>query len=703
MNKRRKKILNCINYLILVCVPIIFSMISIRFWEMDFTIYPDMNGGDGILICAIIKSIQQNGISGAFFNSIIGAPTGSTLIDTPFLDMASLIFIWVVSFFVKNTSVIYYLYYIVPFAFISLAMFKLLIRQNVNIVTADVFSILMSIAPYHFYRMLGHATLGNYFTVPLGIYLAFAILEGEWKDVSHIKNKTNKIRIILFSILVGLGQLYYAFFSLMIMCLALLVRVIDTKKIKENLKYSISILIVLFCFMCNMFPKIIYEIIAGKNYLAGIRYAWESEMYGLKIIQLLLPVAYSKIPKFAEINKEYSTTFPIITENSFSSLGIIASVGFIILCILLFLLIISKVEYRGKFGILSFVSLATLCLVLFCTIGGFGTIFSFFISPQLRGLNRVSIYIYCFCLFAVAFIIEQRLQKRKVIQFAVSILILCLGIFDQFNMLAVGWQESKQIDQAEYETYFHKIEDSVGANAMIYQLPYIGFPEYGVYLNIQDYTHLLGYLLTDNLRWSYGGVKGRENLAENLYFGEGKNKVFVNYIRNSGFDGVLIDTYGYNDQGNEIIDFYSNSLELEPIVSENSRYYFYKIDLDMNLIRDTLVDKEENYMFSKETQELYAIECPLKENTVYEVKMELEYDKAPSLGWVDFYGGANYDNPEQQKGLVLSDRKNTYCVLLESGDVNSSDINPVLVRVGINTETKCILKHIVITEISEVE
>ena len=68
---------------------------------------------------------------------------------------------------------------------ISLAMYYLLRRFKINKWISDVVSILATCAPYHFYRGLGHLTLANYFVVPLSIYLAFAVLEGDWNKTEN--------------------------------------------------------------------------------------------------------------------------------------------------------------------------------------------------------------------------------------------------------------------------------------------------------------------------------------------------------------------------------------------------------------------------------------------------------------------------------------------------------------------------------------
>lgn len=706
MSKNIKSVISCekfvdwVNRLGLIIISILLGAISIRFWEIDFSVYPDIDGGDSVLVCMIIKNVLNNGIAGNFINSSIGAPAGSTLVDVPFLDTAFLLMIWVLSWFVKNASVIFYLMYIIPFSYIALAMYQLLRRFQINRFAADVFAILMACAPYHFYRGLDHITLSNYYTVPLAIYLIFAILEDDWnQQESNIK--THRIRLLIYAILVGLGSLYYAFFGILLMCLALVFRFLKSKNLKKCVSGIVLVIVVMAGFLVNIIPKLVYGIFYGNNNLAGIRYAWESEAYGLKIAQMLLPVSWSRIPFLAGITAEYTNTFPLVTENYMSSLGVIGSIGFILLCLVTMYLFVRDNKNIEKKGVITFCALAVLCLTLFCTIGGFGTLFSLLITPQIRALNRVSIFILCFCFLAIAIGLNDFvLARRKFIGCFLMVVILGIGMFDQYNMYGRGWQEIRKEMQEEYQNFFSEIEDSVGNGGMVYQLPYFDFPEYGSYKGIQDYTPLIAYLLTDDVRWSYGSVKGRENVAKELYLDNGLNDVFVALIREEGYSGVLIDRYGYDDNGDNIIEFYSNILNEQPIISKNDRYYYFDISkYSAHIKRKEIASIETEWVYSQEC-EMYSMECNIESNKVYEINISFDYDDKPTNVWLDFYGGSNYDDMQQQKEVVLDDNNGIYTVVLTSGDVENADFYPVLFRLDVVTDTVCEVYDVTISELA---
>jgi phosphoglycerol transferase len=73
-----------------------------------------------------------------------------------------------------------------------------------------------------------------------------------------------------------------------------------------------------------------------------------------------------------------------------------------------------------------------------------------------------------------------------------------------------------------------KIEQEMPAGSMIFQLPITTFPEGG------DYSLVLGYVHSKNLRWSFPAIKGRESAiwqekVVKLNFKEFKMSIATNF------------------------------------------------------------------------------------------------------------------------------------------------------------------------------
>lgn len=533
----------------------------------DFDIYPSVWAGDAVYISAIIKGIQENGFWGIWFNSRIGAPEMAVLIDFPVIGNIMALIIWMISWFTSCTARILYSYLIITFVLDGVSLTLLLRKLKINREVSFVIGSLFAFAPYHFYRYVSHASLINYIAVPIAIYLAFNVI-GEIED-------EKKWKIVLCTILLGQSYGYYYAFGLIILAVAYLFRFINLENKKEIIKKLWIMILLLFVILLSNMPRLIYSLVNGRNTEAGHRFFFEQEIYGLKIINLLLPVTYSKIEPLRKLTESYVNKAPLVTENRLASLGLIGSIGFVILCGTLIVSFVKKKECCEGF-ITDFCSLTTLVFVLVGTIGGFGEIFNWAVTSQIRCYNRASIVITGLSLIGLAVFLNQVKYKSKLLSIIVCGIILAVGCFDQINILSPNWQDGIRPGQEMYEDYFANVESSLEEGAMVYQLPYLDFPE----LNAKfDYKHFVAYLFTDKLRWSYGGVRGRDLAAKELNVHDGKSYVFLDGIKNAGFQAVYIDLDGYaalGGDGEQVLAFY-DSLDIEPMVSADGKLYVYDI------------------------------------------------------------------------------------------------------------------------------
>lgn len=515
------------------------------------------------------KSIQENGLLGIWFDGRIGAPETSALICRPGTDYTKAIIIWIIAHFTRSTPKIVYIFLILTFVFDGVGMSILLRKLKVKREIAFVFSSLFAFAPYHFYRYILHLALAEYSAVPLAIYLAFCIL-GIIKD-------EKKWKMGLCIIWIGLGWAYYYAFGFIVLAVAYLVDFIKLENKREIIKKIGIGGLLLVTVAISLLPTWVYSFINGENGGGGVqRYFWEQEIYGLKIINLLLPVSYSRIEKFRNLTQSYIESGALsVTENSWANLGLIGSVGFIILCAMMIVSFVKKKESRERF-IIDFCALTTLIFVLLGTIGGFGEIFNWAVTSIIRCYNRASIYILCFAFIAIAVLLNQIKYKKKILLFLMCFIILGVGCFDQIGIPknqfpSSGIKQSQEI----YERYFAQVENQLDEGAMVYQLPYLDYPEVSA---TYDYQHFIAYLFTDKLRWSYGGIKGINMAASELNQHDGMSYAFLLGLQRAGFQAVYIDVNGYQDkeQSRSILKFY-DSLDIAPIVSEDKRFYVYDI------------------------------------------------------------------------------------------------------------------------------
>ena len=110
----------------------------------------------------------------------------------------------------------------------------------------------------------------------------------------------------------------------------------------------------------------------------------------------------------------------------------------------------------------------------------------------------------------------------------------------------------------------------------MFQLPIVVFPEQGPIYTMVDYDLALGYLHSDELAWSYGGMKGRD--------ADWQDKLrplatadLLRDVATAGFDGLYIDRRGYADRAEALVAEATDVLGTGPMASDNDDLVFFDL------------------------------------------------------------------------------------------------------------------------------
>ena len=163
----------------------------------------------------------------------------------------------------------------------------------------------------------------------------------------------------------------------------------------------------------------------------------------------------------------------------------------------------------------------TFSAVLLGTIGGLGSLFAFYVTPMIRCYDRLSIFIAFFALAGLFLLIQRSLGRfvngrRTAAAYGGGLLfLLVLGAFDQTSAQFVPSYEPTRKQVASDADFGRRIEAALPAGSMVYEMPYVPFPENGPVQNLADYELLRPWFHTRTLRFSYGAMKGarRQPLA----------------------------------------------------------------------------------------------------------------------------------------------------------------------------------------------
>jgi phosphoglycerol transferase len=160
------------------------------------------------------------------------------------------------------------------------------------------------------------------------------------------------------------------------------------------------------------------------------------------------------------------------------------------------------------------ISALNLAAVLLGTIGGIGAIISYAGFPQIRGYNRISVFIAFFSILAVILLMDYIIHKYSHNAYKMSYRSLhyCCYLFWHIRQTSPHLFRYTNIKEEflSDENFVSSIEENFPEDTMVFQLPYVAFPESPPVNRMTDYDLFRGYLHSENIHWSYGAMKGRD-------------------------------------------------------------------------------------------------------------------------------------------------------------------------------------------------
>lgn len=582
------------NSAILLTLAILVGVMKL--WHADLTV-PFNYGGDGIFVQSYIKGIVDKGW---FLNNrFLGAPFGANMYDYPNSDGLTLLWVKFMSFFTQQVGLIVNISFLLTFFLTTATSLYVFRKFGISRTVAVGISLLYSFLPYHFLRGEGHFFLSFYFQVPLLVMIILWIINDEYVTHSDIPIRIRDLcrqKKFILSALVCLASssmgVYYTFFACFFLLVAGLVAFVRDKKISHIIATVILVCVMGSGVMLNIAPNLIYIHNHGTNTEVGRRSPVESETYGLKITQMLLPVSGHRIGILAKDKAVYDVKAPLVNENGTASLGVIGSIGFVMLIAMVFFGF--HMGTSREITVLRQLAMLNLSGILLATIGGFGTLFALIISPEIRGYNRTVVFIAFLSLFAVGVIVDKLVNLasqygiRRWVRFILPVILLVVGIYDQTTVHYVPDYNGVRTNYENDAKFVSQIEHSVPKDSMIFQLPYVPFPENPPVNKMTDYDLFRGYLHSNDLRWSYGTMRGREGDAWYKTVSQQPVEDMLKTISLSGFEGIYIDQFGYKDQANALIENLSSHLNEKPLISDDKRFAFFNIVNFNKLLRTQL-------------------------------------------------------------------------------------------------------------------
>jgi phosphoglycerol transferase len=576
----------------------------LKLWRADLRV-PLHYNGDALIHTMFIKSIIDNGWY--WQNSQIGAPGGLQMYDLPAVDNSAAVIIAVIGLFAKDPFLVLNLFYLLTYPLVTISALYVFRQLNFSYPTSLFGSLVYTFLPYHFMRGESHLFLSAYYFIPLVALVLVWVASDRFtggRGPFGINLRSPKFVLsVVFCVLVGSNGVYYPFFS----CFLLLVAGLSAAFVKRSWKpLAVAVVLIAVTFvvlLAHHAPTLIYTYKHGDAGIAHRSIAGP-EIYSLKVSQLLLPISGHRVERLNQIKHLYNQNTNV-TESDAAALGFIGSIGFLVLLAQLFL------RRSNDNALLSDLSVLNIFAVLLATIGGFGSLFALFVSASIRSYNRISVFIAFFSLIAIVLGLEwvyvnrvKAVSARIVFYFVLGV-VLILAVLDQSSRAYIPEYAEIKSEFKSDEDFIHRLDSALPKDAMVFQLPYVPFPEHPRFKKMVDYDHLRGYLHSQDLRWSYGTMKNRPGDLWLKQISALPVEQMIESLAFAGFSGIYIDRNGYTqDEATALEAQVRESLQVGPVASENGRLVFFKTTDYTSRLRQRYSESD---WAAKETLTLYPV------------------------------------------------------------------------------------------------
>jgi phosphoglycerol transferase len=555
-----------VPYAGVVLVATLSAVWVLRLWTGNLSIpLTYAAGADGYAQMAIAKNLFEHGSFYVFPQ--LAAPLGAANYDYPMTSTLHLAMEWILAELTRNPFVALNLLFLLSFPLAALTAFYAMRRMQVPAAIAFAPAVIFALLPSHFYRGEEHLFYATYWVLPLAALACVTIARGEPPPDLRL--------LVAAAVLIAADNQYYAAFTIAFVLLAAALGALRARSVRPVLFAGGFTAVVVVVFTLQLVPTLLYHHAHGTNGTAYARYPQESQMYGLQITQLLLPIGGHRFPPFAGVRADFDDRTVLGNgEGAFSTLGAAGALGFLLLLGVLVVRIAKRVPPD-----LESLALLNLWGVMIATIGGFGTLFNYLVAPDIRAYARIAPFIGFFSLAGLALIVAlcvrgRNLRVARSVQVLVVLAVVVAATWDQTNDGMIPSYASNERLYRNDATFLSAVQTELGPDSAIFELPWVAFPESPVVGTLIPEQLYRPYLHARSLRFSYGAITGRDPAEWQQSVGTGPVSGLVGSAAIAGFDGIMIFRDGYPD-GDDAIERTLRRALPGALVSPDGKLAFY--------------------------------------------------------------------------------------------------------------------------------
>ncbi len=568
---------------LLVGVPLALALHVLGIKDWDLSIPLVYSGHDDVWQYSLTKFLMDTGW--IFTTPFLGAPGIADWHYHAAAQTSALhsVLMLALSPFISDPIKLQQVYYLLNFPLITLTSFFACRLLGVSRLAAFSVGLLFAFTTFRF-NAIFFSFLTNYFMVPLALVAIIWIMTGRfdkifvdsttamgtWERLKKLLRTCDFKLGLLFIMLIGASDGYYAFFTLLLLGFATFARILlgdwnSPLKLAPAIAYIGSLLVVVFALQV---PLHLYKATHHNEFYpngiedpALIKHPYEAEFYTSTLKLMISPIPNHRIDSFGNYGKAMLDTHNAPRKFNSSAvipMGTLAAFFFTIA--LGFLTIPSlrrksssqpasatgeihqiAAQERFKDTLLSLILFIFLCSI----IGGIGTLIAF-VFPTIRAYERFTLFLIFVLYLGAAWLITQKIQnvsgfKRKLwVGFVVMVTVAAL--FDQIP------RDARKADNEPVKAQFlaersfvQRVEAILPSNTMVYQYPYSQYLSDSKYYGWGSFAHFRLYLHSHHLHWSNGGAKNSPADDWNQRVSLLPLDKLISEVEAVGFRGLVID------------------------------------------------------------------------------------------------------------------------------------------------------------------
>ena len=398
---------------------------------------------------------------------------------------------------------------------------------------------------YHtFHRGLAHFSLVFTWTVPVGLVVVWLVAGSrriEWR-------RPGALVCVLAAVALGTSNPYNLLFWLQLMGWAVVWQCFGPRR-RANLEIGVaSIMVALIAFAAVNAESWIHVENPDAVPLLARNYGG-TEMYALKPVEMFIPPPFHHWDWLAFFGHRYARWSPWRGEVFLPYLGLAGIAGFIWLAAVTIRRLATRRAPPGH-------ALSIGWILAYATIGGITNILALFAGFQVfRATNRAAIFVSAIVLFFLVGRLSQLSIKWPAWQrIGAAVALAGIGVFDQLPKPEDPAEIAKVAAEVRADEQFGRaLELALPVNAMVFQLPVLGFPEVKPPHQLGDYEHFRPYLTTERLRFSYGAPKLRSRSRWQRELENAPIPELVQRLEQYGFAALYLNRRGFEDGGEKVL------------------------------------------------------------------------------------------------------------------------------------------------------